>query len=227
MMIKQEGFLKRTFRGTIEIVFAAISIYLIVFTLNEVFDNVIVDYIKNHTKYITSDSIAVKSLSNDEKATIEKLINSGVILTSNDLLERSIEFYTNVISVLVFTVSLFSVVAFIYIKGSVEDKNSIQIRSAVSTYFETDRAHYLKTLEVIKNEFEGWTEEFDLDKIDQISRKTDSSHEEFRGLRTELEIMNSKYEQLRQNVDEHINTHSNDNRETSSDTMVNPGMVSS
>lgn len=224
-MTEKESLIKRIFLGSAEIIWAAIILYLIIFTLNEVFDNVIVDYIKNHVKYITSDSIAAKSLSNDDKATIERLINSGVVLTSNDLLERTVEFYTNVISVLVFTVSAFSIVSFFYIKGSVEDKNSSQIRSAVSAYFETDKGNYLQTLEIVKNEFEGWTDAYDLDKIGQMVRKTDSTSEDLKNIKQEIEIMISKFEQLRANVDSHIKSHSSDNKEVAAEKVVNPEMT--
>ncbi|MHA6999610.1 hypothetical protein [Aeromonas schubertii] len=224
-MKEKESLVRRTFLGSIEIIWAAIFLYLMIFTLNEVFDNVIVDYIKNHAKYITSDSIAIKSLSNDDKATIERLINSGVLLTSNDLLERSIEFYTNVISVLVFTVSAFSIVSFLYIKGSVEDKNSSQIRSAVSAYFETDKGNYLQTLEVVRNEFEGWTDAYDLDKIDKVVEKTDATNEDLKNIKKELDVMISKFEQLRANVDSHIGNHSFDNKEVVKDKEVDPALM--
>lgn len=221
-METKESVFKRVALGAIEIILAAIAVYLILFTINELSDNIIADYIKNQVQYVTSDSIAVKTLSDNDKITIQRLINSGIILTSNDLLERSIEFYTNVISALIFTVSVFSIVSLIYIKASVDDKNSSQIRSAVLSYFETDKNHYLKTLETVKTEFEEWTDAYELDTIEQ---KTDSAADQLKVMRKDLDAMTAKFEQLRANVDVHLNSHSHDTKEIVPDTEVNPKMV--
>ena len=222
MEIKGSVF-NRVILGAVEIILAAIALYLMLFTINELSDNVIADYIKNQVKYVTSDSIAVNKLADEDKVTIERLINSGVILTSNDLLERSIEFYTNVISALVFTVSVFSIVSLVYIKASVEDKNSNQIRSAVLSYFETDKNHYLKTLETVKTEFEEWTDTYELDIIEQ---KTNTVVDELNTMREDLNVMIAKFEQLRANVDVHIKSHGDDTKEVVPDTEVNLKMVS-